>query len=121
MLHLLTREDQRRDCLKDQYGKPFLDGSNQFISFSHSEDLVAVAVSDVPVGIDIQLGVEKIARISHKFVNSEEASFANRDLLTNLHLIWGAKEAVFKAYGRKEVDFRKHMTFRETETRDFRS
>ena len=27
-----------------------------------------------------------------------------------LHAIWGAKESMFKAYGKKQVDFKRHMT-----------
>jgi hypothetical protein len=113
LLHLLTKEDLRLNCLKDQYGKPYLEGLDKHISFSHSDDLVAVALSNVHVGIDIQKAVEKIVRIRHKFINSHEDSYVDVDQLPRLHIIWGAKESVFKAYGRKEVDFKGHMTFDE--------
>ena len=29
--------------------------------------------------------------------------------LSHIHFIWGAKECIFKAYGRKEVDFRQNI------------
>ena len=111
LLHLITNETLRTMCLKDEFGKPHLHNSNLSISFSHSDDLVAVAMSRHLVGIDIQKSVEKIVRIEHKFVNPEEEPLKNQQRIDHLHWIWGAKEAAFKAYGRKQVDFLSHMRF----------
>ena len=74
----------------------------------------AAIASLKPVGIDIQYIVPKITRIAPKFMNEVEVSNIDK-MDTSLHLdvmhiIWGAKESLFKAYGKKSVDFKKHMT-----------
>lgn len=120
LLHLITNEDSRTMCLKDGFGKPHLYQSELSISFSHSDDLVAVAMSRYLVGIDIQKSVEKIHRIKHKFVNGDEGAQKGQSEMEHLHWIWGAKEAAFKAYGRKQVDFLKHMHFEYDGSRHFR-
>jgi phosphopantetheinyl transferase (holo-ACP synthase) len=100
----------RGACLKDKFGKPYLDGSDHFISMSHTLDFTAVIASLIPVGIDIQYMVEKIQRISNKFVREDEFLFipeVDRNLY--YHAIWGAKESMYKAYGKKELDFKNHM------------
>ncbi len=95
---------------KDKFGKPQLQPNDYQISISHSNGMVAAIVSKKRVGIDIQKKVSKIERIANKFLNSEEKSFVNnRYKISNLHLIWGAKECLFKAYGRKQVDFKKNL------------
>lgn len=120
LLHLMTEKTDRLACIKDQYGKPHLQESALQISFSHSEDLVSVAISDRLVGIDIQVRVDKIRRIRYKFINSEEDEFVDQAEIERLHVIWGAKEAAFKAYGRKQVDFKLHQTFIPISNRTFK-
>ena len=99
--------------------KPFLSNEEYHFSISHCGDYAAVIVSkDHRVGIDIELVTEKVERVKHKFLRSEElASINNRQLaidknaLTNqpinlLTLSWCCKEAVFKWYGKEGVDFK---------------
>ncbi len=110
LLHELSGRTERADCLKDEFGKPYLVGSDYQISLSHSHGLAAVIAAPQAVGIDIQLEVPKIERIAHKFMRPEESeSLSKEHRITHLHLYWGAKEALFKAYGRKEVDFKQHL------------
>lgn len=110
VLHLLSERKFRGACLKDKYGKPYLDGSDHFISISHTLDYTAVIASRLSVGIDIQVVLEKIGRISHKFIRDDEFKFIPEiDKILYLHTIWGAKESMYKAYGKKELDFKHHM------------
>lgn len=111
LLHQLTGTSLRGPCLKDTFGKPYIEGSARFISISHTSDFTAAIVHDQAVGIDIQRIVEKIIRIAPKFVNALEMEFipADNHVLYS-HVIWGAKEAIYKAYGRKALDFKQHMT-----------
>jgi 4'-phosphopantetheinyl transferase len=100
----------RLPVLKDEYGKPHLCGSPLHLSFSHSHDLVAVILANQPTGVDIQALVEKIERLALKFMREDElASLKNHTRLAHLHFYWGAKEALYKAYGRRELDFRQHI------------
>jgi 4'-phosphopantetheinyl transferase len=110
LLHLLSERSQRGACLKDKYGKPYLQNSSYHISMSHTADYTAVIGSPISVGVDIQVIVPKIERIAPKFVSPKE-SFANvqTNHLETLHAIWGAKESMYKAYGRRELDFKGHM------------
>lgn len=109
-LHLLTRRKQRAICLKDEYGKPYIADSSHKISFSHSNKMIAVYASPQDCGVDIQLLVSKISRIAHKFISEKESlQIDENHTLLYQHFFWGAKEALFKAYGRNNVDFLKHL------------
>jgi 4'-phosphopantetheinyl transferase len=94
----------------DDYGKPyFLDNSAHF-SVSHTNNYVALLLSQTPCGIDIQTYSPKIARIATKFINAIEEDYLiglnQTDYTAFLHVYWSAKEAVYKAYGKKELAFK---------------
>lgn len=86
----------------DEKGKPYLSGSDMFISISHSFDMVACAVGSSPVGIDI----EKIKPVSEKlikFVCTEgeqkyvlEENLTDAEIADRFFMVWTAKEAAFK-------------------------
>jgi 4'-phosphopantetheinyl transferase len=110
LLHQMSGRDIRGACLKNEFGKPYLENSFFEISISHSRELVSVIAAPQAVGIDIQKLVNKIESISHKFLREEEkASLSKKNYLEHLHVYWGAKEALFKAYGRKQLDFKQHI------------
>ncbi len=95
---------------KDPYGKPFLAQEKTQISISHSHDLAALIYSEKIVGIDVQLELNRITRIAKKFVNDSEEQYIDvENVVPYYHVIWGAKESMYKAYGRKNVDFKKDM------------
>jgi len=91
----------------DDLGKPSLtNGWN--ISISHSNEFVAIILNkNEHCGIDIEKISEKPARIKHKFLNPEDL----KNITSNEHLTlyWGAKEALYKYYGKKEVLFIEHL------------
>ncbi|MEO1626678.1 MAG: 4'-phosphopantetheinyl transferase superfamily protein, partial [Bacteroidota bacterium] len=110
LLHIMSGRDIRGACLKDEYGKPYLENSAFDISISHSRELAAVMAAARPVGIDIQKIVSKIERIAHKFMRTEEMdSLELPSRIVHLHVYWGAKEALYKAYGRKKLEFKEHI------------
>ena len=80
------------------------------ISISHSRELTSVMASPRLVGVDIQKLVGKIDRIASKFMTGVEMECLDEKYrLEHLHVFWGAKEALYKAYGRKQLDFRQHI------------
>ncbi len=110
LLHYLSNSAERIPCVADEFGKPHLENSNLEISISHSQKLVTVVIDEKNLGVDIQLLVSKIKRIAHKFMREEESdSLVEDTMIEQLHVYWGAKEALYKAYGRKELDFKKHI------------
>lgn len=98
------------NMIKDTYGKPFIENNSCHISISHSKNRVAAIISDVLVGIDIQKTEDKIARIHKKFISEQEILHLDKHNLDHsYHIFWGAKESMYKAWGKRELDFKKHM------------
>ena len=87
----------------DDLGKPHLD-NDWFISISHSNEFVAINLNKKShCGIDIEKISKKVERIKHKFLNPTDLQKVSS--LEHLTLYWGAKEALYKYYGKKEVLF----------------
>lgn len=111
------------DLHYDEYGKPHLNDGN-YISITHSFTFSAVVFSEKnPVGIDIEMQRDKIVKIAHKFTPFEEyKTIANHDaLVSKLTIVWGAKESLYKIYGKKKLLFLHHIyiedfTFKEAKT-----
>ena len=124
--------------------KPFLQGDPYHFSISHCGDYAAAIVSkNSRVGIDIEIPVDKIARIKDKFLNEDEqqqwtsviaaatTSETNQEVGNRkqdskqsdsheknilLTLLWSCKESVFKWYGNGKVDFREHINLKEQDS-----
>jgi len=94
---LLTSHPAAIDYYKER--KPHLFNGPK-ISFSHSEDIVGLLLSQNNAGLDVQVFNEKLERIKDKFTSAEELKLirANSDL-SALSLTWSVKEAIFKYYG----------------------
>jgi 4'-phosphopantetheinyl transferase len=114
LLHRLTGRKERLALAKNLYSKPFfLTAPQLHCSLSHSQGTVAALLSDQVCGCDIQVLVEKMPRIAPKFMRPDEFEWVDRDEPANryemIHLFWTAKEAMYKAHGLKELDFRAHL------------
>ncbi len=95
----------------DDLGKPHLD-NDWFISISHSNEFVAISINEkTDCGIDIEKISEKVERIKHKFLNPSDLKTVTS--LTDLSIYWGAKEALYKYYGKKEVLFIENLFIEE--------
>lgn len=98
-----------RGIEKDENGKPHLAGREYEISLTHTEDFIAVAFfRHSAVGIDLEKPREQIFRILPRLYSPEEVAAVNGDLDTAT-IYWSAKEALYKLYGKRAVDFRKHL------------
>ncbi len=95
------------DLVYDEFGKPHLkDGKH--ISITHSFIFSAIIISDEqPVGIDIEKQRDKILKIARKFTPLEEyRTIANTEaLISKLTIVWGAKESLYKIFGKKQLRF----------------
>jgi 4'-phosphopantetheinyl transferase len=96
---------------KDEYGKPFLDPQIQHINYSHAKNIIFWGEHEsFKIGVDIEYLRPQLAKIKHKFCREDEFEFIpSENEIPYLLAIWSAKEAIYKAYGKKEVDFQKHM------------
>lgn len=95
----------------DFLGKPFLaDFPFISISISHAADWIAFAISKYgEIGIDLEIENPKITKAAIHFLNiHEQTRFPSPNLMT-LHLIWGAKEAIFKLLGGKINSFQEDI------------
>ncbi len=91
----LNIEDQ---IYKDSNGKPLLK-NGQFISVSHTGNLVGIVISTEACGLDIEKNRPKILRVKEKFVSIDD--FVPND--NHIHWLWTAKESIYKLYGKKAV------------------
>jgi 4'-phosphopantetheinyl transferase len=117
LLHEISGHQIRMPLVKDAFSKPFFEDSSEkrYCSLTHASGFVGAVISDEPCGCDLEVLAERLNRVSSKFVNEdEERIFTNPRFETTklwrLCLIWCAKEAIYKAYGEKSLDFKKNMT-----------
>jgi 4'-phosphopantetheinyl transferase len=95
----------------DSNRKPHIEGSQMQLSMSHSGAYACVYVHHTsPVGVDIQQMKPSISKGADYFLNEHEQHWA--DLTDNLllHLMWSAKESVFKYAANADIDLKKHIT-----------
>ena len=90
---------------RKENGQPYLQNSDLYVSISHCDQMVACAVSETPVGIDI----EKIRPIDEKLclrVCTEQELAYVRDSQERFFEIWTGKEAYFKKCGTGITDLK---------------
>lgn len=91
----------------EESGRPFFSASNGLdlnfpdLSISHSKDYAAALTSSTACGIDIQFSAQNLLRVQEKFCSTDESHILQKQLptlapLSQLTLIWSAKEAVKK-------------------------
>lgn len=103
-------------------GRPFI--PNGELSVSHTDKFVGIALSDYPVGLDIEARGERALNVMDYFLTVEE-----RTLVLDIPLevrslwasyMWSAKESVYKLFGDLSLNIKEdiHLTVsRETNGR----
>ena len=91
----------------DGQGVPFVAGSDENISISHTRRLVVLAWHEREViGIDAeQTDRRQVLRVRDKFLNDKEKCFILPDDLAAHVIAWTAKEAVIKAERNSAIDW----------------
>lgn len=85
--------------------KPYLMGHSVHLSISHSHDRLAILLEKRhSTGVDIELKRSKVLAVRHKFLSAAEWEWAGDDT-EKLTTLWAAKEAMYKAYGLKGINF----------------
>ncbi|MBN4065907.1 4'-phosphopantetheinyl transferase superfamily protein [Candidatus Amoebophilus asiaticus] len=109
--------DAKIEIMKEENGKPFLKNSSFHLSLSHSHNRAAVIIhKSKAVGLDIELIQPKIERIAHKFIPENDIhSFDESSKIEQMHVFWGAKESIFKLYGKGGLNYLKDMNLQQFE------
>lgn len=86
---------------------PWMVNNGKYVSLSHAHNVGAAMLSrDFIVGVDVERQREQLFRIAHKFLHPDEKMQIRPErALEDLHVYWGAKEALFKIWKFGEVDF----------------
>lgn len=123
LIKALLPNEENVDIDYDEKSKPFFITSKHKLSITHSEDMVAVLISNHgEAGVDIEKRGAKIERIASKFMSKAELEI--HDKLTSvektyyMHILWGAKESMFKLYGKGSLDFKQHLVVQKFEVGD---
>lgn len=96
----------------EKSGKPTLAGNkNIFVSISHSGETALCALSDSPVGADIQVCTGFKDDICQRFFTKSEADFvfnfeSNFEKMQNFFRIWTLKESYAKLTGKGIMSFK---------------
>jgi len=107
LLRTLLQTEQPIELNIDEHRKPFLNNFPFEISISHANHMAEVIIYEgKKVGIDIEKISERILKIKNKFLSTEELKLiSSTNELEQLHVCWGAKESLFKLYGKGSLPF----------------
>ena len=97
------------DLYYDEFGKPHLkDGKH--ISISHSHDFSVIVLSDVNIGVDLEILKDKTLKLAPRFMDVSHLENLNKeDQLIKATVVWGIKEAVFKLKNEIGISFKDHI------------
>jgi len=111
VLKLLFNTDTFIELLFDEHGKPFVANADVQVSISHCDKYAAAMVGKQgAVGIDVETTDRDISRISRKFLSDSELKAAGEESKAKkLMIYWGAKEVIYKIYGKRKLEFRDDM------------
>ena len=90
-------------------GKPYALDLDVHFNISHSGSLAVCAVSDKPVGIDVQIMRPLKANLTRKVCTPDECAYVGEDL-ERFYRVWCSKEAYFKRLGTGITDLKSFDT-----------
>jgi len=91
-------------CSEDEHGKPYLpDHPDIYFNISHSEEYAVCAISDVPVGVDIEYCSAIDLDVAGSYFFSREYGYIlekpESDRIDAFYDLWTLKESYMKATG----------------------
>jgi len=95
----------KKEIIYSSTGKPSLIDDTTQLSISHSSQSICVAISDSPLGIDIEKIDDRILKVRAKFVNCEEKQFYAYDSIEDLTILWTIKESIYKLLDISGISF----------------
>ena len=100
---VLKNDYQIEECpeiLKDDMGQPYLKDCSLQFNVSHSGEYLAIAVSEFPVGVDIQEPKNIKDGMFRKVVQAEETELIGDERQNDFLRLWTLKESFVKAEGK---------------------
>jgi 4'-phosphopantetheinyl transferase len=95
--------------IKDEHGKPFLKGYAYEISLTHTADFIGVAFSkNKAVGIDVEKPRDQLFKVLNRLCVASELTWVGADK-EKATILWSAKEALYKLYGKRKIDFKENL------------
>jgi phosphopantetheinyl transferase len=101
------------DITYSKTGQPQLKGYH--LSFSHTKNAVAVALADISVGIDMEELTPRILPLYPRFLSEKEITSCNVRNLKELYYFWCSKEAMYKWFANKNLDFIRDLHVNKSE------
>ena len=110
-----------------EYGAPYFENLksnsrsiNEFISISHSNNLVGFAANlEHPIGFDLELIHPKVLKLQSKFLTDLEINQIDKSSEKDLISCWSMKETMYKLVGKKELDFKDQLNLFKIENHDY--
>lgn len=97
------------DLYYDEFGKPHLE-NGKHISISHSHDFSVIVLSDVNVGVDLEILKEKTLKLAPRYMDvSHLENLSKSDELIKATVVWGIKESVFKIKNEIGISFKDNI------------
>ena len=91
------------EYIYNEFGKPYIKDSNLYFSLSHSNGVIALAVSKEEIGLDIELIKDVKDNLAHKVMNEVEYNIykglSKNDKISYFYEVWTSKEAYVKKLG----------------------
>ena len=90
-------------------GKPFIEESKH-LSISHSSNFLALAFGDENIGIDIEKPQNRMVKLMPKILSEIELMEFKKEPSIDLACkLWGAKEAILKYVGDKNLNYKEDI------------
>lgn len=100
---------------RDANGRPYINGSSENISISHTRSTLGVIINPhTPVALDIEITNRNVGPVKQKFTTSDEIELVRKVHTDNPEiLIWSCKECLFKILPFAAIHFKDQLTFNE--------
>lgn len=104
-------QNEEKEIIYDEDGKPILKDESFKISFSHCKNYVAVISHPTnEVGIDIEGATKKLLTIYTRFLGEKELEIYDKtESFDFIRIAWSAKEALYKVIGKDAYNFAKQL------------
>ena len=110
---------KNQEIFYDLNRKPLLVNSRNEISISHSKQSICIGISNINIGIDLEVPSERVLRIKSKFLHNEEQKFFDKNSSDEMTLLWTIKEAAYKYVNQPGLSFKNNIRVIAKEDTEF--